>query len=102
MFLRYDVSRLTTTGVGQVRSIHGLRSRGRKPQGAGDLNLGLNVSQGVRCYSRFLIQVVANQGLLHAIKVPNATSGAAIVEANEITEDRRARFTRADSLIDVI
>ena len=61
--------------------------------------MGLTVSDAIRV---FLTRVVAEKELPFAIKVPNATSQAAMAEANEIIEGRRARFTSADALIDAI
>jgi len=61
--------------------------------------MGLTVSDAIRV---FLTRVVADKELPFAIKVPNATSQAAMAEANEIIEGRRARFTSADALIDAI
>jgi len=61
--------------------------------------MGLTVSDAIRV---FLIRVLAEKELPFAIKVPNATSQAAMAEANEIIEGRRARFTSADALMDAI
>ena len=61
--------------------------------------MGLTVSDAIRV---FLTRVVAEKELPFAIKVPNATSQAAMAEANEIIEGRLARFTSADALMDVI
>jgi DNA-damage-inducible protein J len=61
--------------------------------------MGLTVSDAIRV---FLIRVLAERELPFAIKVPNATSQAAMAEANEIIEGRRARFTSADALMDAI
>jgi DNA-damage-inducible protein J len=61
--------------------------------------MGLTVSDAIRV---FLTRVVADKELPFAIKVPNATSQAAMAEANEIIEGRRARFTSADALMDAI
>ena len=61
--------------------------------------MGLTVSDAVRV---FLTRVVAEKGLSFAIKVPNATSQAAMAEANQIIQGRRARFTSADALMDAI
>ena len=56
--------------------------------------MGLTVSDAIRV---FLIRVLAEKELPFAIKVPNATSQAAMAEANEIIEGRCARFTSADA-----
>lgn len=62
-------------------------------------SMGLTVSEAVRV---FLTRVVADQELPFAIKAPNASSRAAIAEASEIVQSRRARFATADALIDDI
>jgi DNA-damage-inducible protein J len=61
--------------------------------------MGLTVSDAIRV---FLARIVAEKELPFAIKVPNATSQAAMAEANEIIEGRCARFTSADALMDAI
>jgi len=61
--------------------------------------MGLTVSDAIRV---FLTRVVAEKELPFAIKVPNATSLAAMAEANQIIGGRRARFTSADALMDAI
>lgn len=60
-------------------------------------SMGLTVSDAIRV---FLTRVVTDQELPFAIKAPNATSRAAIAEAGEILNHRRARFAAADALID--
>jgi DNA-damage-inducible protein J len=62
-------------------------------------SMGLTVSDAIRV---FLTRVVAEKELPFAIKMPNATSQAAMAEANQIIEGRRARFTSAEALIDAI
>ena len=62
-------------------------------------SMGLTVSDAIRV---FLTRVVAEKELPFAIKMPNATSQAAMAEANQIIEGRRARFTIAEALIDAI
>lgn len=59
-------------------------------------SMGLTISDAVRV---FLIRVVADKELPFAIKVPNATSRAAIAEASEIIQSRHARFATSDSLL---
>lgn len=53
---------------------------------------GLNISDAVRL---FLRQVVAQQGLPFAIRQPNATTLAAMEQANKMT---KARFKTAKTL----
>lgn len=62
-------------------------------------SMGLTVSDAIRV---FLTRVVAEKELPFPIKMPNATSQAAMAEANQIIEGRRARFTSAEALIDAI
>lgn len=59
-------------------------------------SMGLTISDAVRV---FLIRVVADKELPFAIKAPNATSRAAIAEASEIIQSRRARFATSDALM---
>ncbi len=59
--------------------------------------MGLSVSDAVRV---FLTRVVAEQQLPFALKAPNAETRAAMVEADEITRTRRARFGTAATLFD--
>ena len=60
-------------------------------------SMGLTVSDAIRV---FLTRVVADKELPFAIKAPNASSRAAMVEASEIIKTRRARFANSDALID--
>jgi len=60
-------------------------------------SMGLSVSDAVRV---FLTRIVAEQQLPFALKVPNATTRAAMAEADEIIRARRARFATADELFD--
>lgn len=59
-------------------------------------SMGLTVSDAIRV---FLTRVVADQELPFALKAPNASSRAAIAEASEIVQQRRARFATADDLL---
>ncbi|GAB3187565.1 type II toxin-antitoxin system RelB/DinJ family antitoxin [Hydrogenophaga aquatica] len=60
-------------------------------------SMGLTVSDAVRV---FLTRVVADKELPFALKAPNATTRAAMAEANDIVQNRRARFATANALID--
>ena len=51
--------------------------------------MGLSVSDAVRV---FLMRVVAEKQLPFALKVPNAETRAAMLEADKIVKTRRARF----------
>lgn len=62
-------------------------------------SMGLTISDAVRV---FLTRVVHDKELPFALKAPNASSRAAIAEAREIIESRRARFATVDALIDDI
>jgi len=57
--------------------------------------MGLSISDAVRL---FLRRVVADQAFPLELKVPNAETRAAMVEAEEIARTRRARFATADEL----
>jgi len=68
-----------------------------KAQATETLNsMGLTVSDAIRV---FLTRVVADKELPFSLKAPNDTSRAAIVEADQIVESRRARFATADALL---
>lgn len=58
--------------------------------------MGLSVSDAVRV---FLTRVVADQELPFTLKVPTASSRAAIDEANEIIKNRQARFATPEALL---
>ena len=57
--------------------------------------MGLSISDAVRV---FLMRVVAEQQLPFALKVPNAETRAAMLEADEIGHARQARFATAAEL----
>lgn len=62
-------------------------------------SMGLTVSDAIRV---FLARVVADQELPFALKAPNATSRAAMSEAEAIIKNRRARFVSADAILNDI
>jgi DNA-damage-inducible protein J len=62
-------------------------------------SMGLTVSDAVRV---FLTRVVADKELPFALRAPNATSRAAIAEADAIIQSRRARFSTPDELLNDI
>ena len=51
-------------------------------------SMGLTISDAVRV---FLTRVVADKELPFALKAPNSTTRAAMAEANDIVQNRRAR-----------
>ncbi|MDR7927474.1 type II toxin-antitoxin system RelB/DinJ family antitoxin [Acidithiobacillus thiooxidans] len=59
-------------------------------------SMGLTVSDAIRV---FLTRVVAEKEMPFALKAPNATSLAAIAEADQIIKNRRARLATADTLL---
>ncbi|MBV6414502.1 MAG: type II toxin-antitoxin system RelB/DinJ family antitoxin [Xanthomonadales bacterium PRO6] len=59
--------------------------------------MGLSVSDAVRI---LLKRVVNDQAFPLELKVPNATTRAAMEEARAMTKTRTARFASADALID--
>lgn len=59
--------------------------------------MGLSVSDAVRV---FLTRVVAEQQLPFVLKVPNPETRAAMIEADAIAHERRARFASAADLFD--
>ena len=58
--------------------------------------MGLTTSDAVRILFR---RIVAEQAFPLELKVPNAETRAAMVEASSILGERRARFAGADTLI---
>lgn len=68
-----------------------------KAQAAETLSsMGLTVSDAVRV---FLTRIVADKELPFALKAPNESSRLAIAEADKIVQNRCARFTTADALL---
>jgi DNA-damage-inducible protein J len=65
--------------------------------GCHPISMGLSVSDAVRV---FLTRIAAEQQLPFALKVPNATTRAAMAEADEIIKTRRTRFATANELFD--
>ncbi|VVE54510.1 type II toxin-antitoxin system RelB/DinJ family antitoxin [Pandoraea sputorum] len=61
--------------------------------------MGLTVSDAIRV---FLTRVVADQELPFALKAPDATTRAALAEADELIKSRRARFATADALLNAL
>lgn len=59
-------------------------------------SMGLTVSDAVRV---FLTRVVADQQLPFEIKAPNAVTRAAMYEADELIQARRARFNSSQALL---
>ncbi len=59
--------------------------------------MGLTVSDAVRV---FLTRVVAEKQMPFALKVPNAVTRSAMVEADEIVSKRRVRFASPPELFD--
>jgi DNA-damage-inducible protein J len=61
--------------------------------------MGLTLSDAVRI---FLMRVIADQQLPFDLKVPNATTRAAMVESRAISKTRASRFATADDLFDAL
>jgi len=59
--------------------------------------MGLSLSDAVRV---FLMRVIAEKQLPFALKVPNTETRAAMIEADEIAHEHRARFATATELFD--
>lgn len=59
-------------------------------------SMGLSVSDAIRV---FLMRVVADQQMPFAIKAPNASTIAAMTEADDIANSRAARFNTATELL---
>ena len=59
--------------------------------------MGLSVSDAVRV---FLMRVIAEKQMPFALKVPNAETRAAMIEADEIALTHHARYGTADEMFD--
>lgn len=59
--------------------------------------MGLSVSDAVRV---FLLRVIADKQMPFALKVPNAETRVAMIDADEIARLHRARFDSAAALFD--
>ena len=59
--------------------------------------MGLSISDAVRV---FLLRVIAEKQMPFALKVPNAETRVAMIEADEISRAHRARFDTAAELFD--
>jgi DNA-damage-inducible protein J len=86
-----EIMAATTTMV-HVRVDEKIKAQAAETLGA----MGLTVSDAVRV---FLTRIVADKELPFALKAPNETSRAAIAEADQIVQSRRARFATADALL---
>jgi len=61
--------------------------------------MGLSVSDAVRA---LLVRVAADKALPFALRVPNATTRAAMAEADEMVRAGRARFASEADLIESV
>ena len=84
---------MATTTMVHVRVDEEMKKQATETLGA----MGLSVSDAVRV---FLKRVVAEKQMPFEIKAPNATTLAAMEEADEIVRTRRTRFATATELFD--
>ena len=84
---------MATTAMVHVRVDEQIKAHATETLAA----MGLSVSDAVRV---FLMRVVADKQMPFALKVPNAETRAAMVEADEIARTRHARFATATELFD--
>ena len=84
---------MATTTMVHVRVDEEMKKQATETLGA----MGLSISDAVRV---FLKRVVAEKQLPFELKVPNATTLAAMEEADEIVRTRSARFATATKLFD--
>ncbi len=84
---------MATTAMVHVRVDEQIKAQATETLAA----MGLSVSDAVRV---FLMRVVADKQMPFALKVPNAETRAAMVEADEIARTRHARFATATELFD--
>jgi DNA-damage-inducible protein J len=95
MYLNFPTQKVimaATTTMVHVRVDEKIKAQATETLSA----MGLTVSDAVRV---FLTRVVADKELPFALKAPNETSRAAIAEADQIVQSRRARFATADALL---
>ena len=92
MYLKNGVDMAITTMV-HVRVDEQIKTQAAETLAA----MGLTVSDAIRV---FLTLVVAEKQLPFALKVPNTDTRAAMVEVDEITRKRQARFGTATELFD--
>lgn len=84
---------MATTAMVHVRVDEQIKAQATETLAA----MGLSVSDAVRV---FLMRVVADKQMPFVLKVPNAETRAAMVDAEEIARTRRARFGTATELFD--
>ena len=86
---------MATTTMVHVRVDEDVKSQATEALAA----MGLSVSDAVRV---FLMRVVADQKLPFDLRVPNATTRAAMQEAEDIVKARSARLSSAEELFDAL
>lgn len=80
----------------QTSMLHVRVDNDTKEQAAAALDaMGLSMSDAVRLLLR---RVIADQAFPLELKVPNAKTRAAMIEADEIAKARIARFEQSDAL----
>lgn len=84
---------MTATSMLHIRLDDRLKERGNAVLSA----MGLSAADAVRLLYHRLI---ADQAFPLELKVPNAETQAAMVEAEALLAEHRARFTDGDALID--
>lgn len=84
---------MATTSMVHVRIEENIKAQATEALAS----MGLSVSDAVRV---FLTRVAADKQLPFALKAPNAQTRAAMAEADDIVNTRRARFEGAEELFD--
>lgn len=85
------MAKMTTSSMLHVRVDDETKARASETLEA----MGLTMSQAIKL---FLHRVVEDQRLPFELKVPNANTQAAMLEAEEIVKIRRARFASSEEL----
>ncbi len=62
-------------------------------------SMGLSISDAVRV---LLVRVAAEKQLPFELKIPNAATKAAMIEAEDIVKTRSARFRSAEEIFDAL
>ena len=86
---------MATTTMVHVRVDQTIKTQAEKAFAA----MGLSLSDAVRV---FLTRVVADKGIPFALRVPNAQTRSAMVEAENIVKSRTARFNTGQELMDAL
>jgi DNA-damage-inducible protein J len=98
--MSYIVSQKKEVAMAATSMVHVRVDENVKAQAAETLaTMGLSISDAVRV---LLVRVAAEKQLPFELKAPNATTRAAMAEAEDIVKTRRARFQSAEEVFNAI